>query len=69
MITFGMITPVVAVIVLIIALLIFGPGKLPEVGKSLSKGVKNFKREMNTVDAEIISEEKNVNPKEEKKED
>ncbi|MEL1134289.1 twin-arginine translocase TatA/TatE family subunit [Desulfitobacterium sp. THU1] len=68
MITFGMITPMVAVILLIIALLIFGPGKLPEVGKSLNKSVKNFRREMNTVDAEIISEEKKVNPKEEKEE-
>ena len=68
MITFGMITPTVAIIVLVIALLIFGPGKLPEVGKSLSKGVKNFKREMNTVDAEIISEEKNTDFTEEKKE-
>lgn len=68
MLTFGMISPTVAIIVLIIALLIFGPGKLPEVGKAMSKGVKNFKREMNTVDAEIISEEKTVNQKEEKKE-
>ncbi|AFM00425.1 MULTISPECIES: twin-arginine translocase TatA/TatE family subunit [Desulfitobacterium] len=68
MITFGMITPMVAVIVLIIALLIFGPGKLPEVGKAMSKGVKNFKREMNTVDAEIVSEEKNTDEKEKKEE-
>ena len=63
MITFGMITPTVAIIVLIIALLIFGPGKLPEVGKAMNKGLKNFKREMNTVDAEIVSEEKNADPK------
>lgn len=43
MITFGIITPTVAVIVLILALLIFGPGKLPDVGKSLGHGLKEFK--------------------------
>lgn len=36
-------TPTVAVIILIIALIIFGPGKLPELGKGLGKGIKEFK--------------------------
>lgn len=53
-----MITPTVAVILLIIILVVFGPGKLPGVGKAVGKTISNFKREMNTVDAEIISEEK-----------
>jgi sec-independent protein translocase protein TatA len=39
----GMITPTVAVVLLVIALIIFGPGKLPELGKSLGKGIKEFK--------------------------
>ncbi len=43
MATFGMITPTVAIIVLVIALIIFGPGKLPELGKGLGKGIKEFK--------------------------
>lgn len=68
MITFGMITPIVAVVFLIIALLIFGPGKLPQVGKAVNKSIKNFRREMNTVDAEIISEEKNTDAKDKKEE-
>ncbi|MGI6451849.1 MAG: twin-arginine translocase TatA/TatE family subunit [Desulfitobacteriia bacterium] len=41
--TLGMITPTVAVIILIIALILFGPGKLPELGKSLGRGIKEFK--------------------------
>lgn len=41
--TFGMITPTVAVIVLVIALIIFGPGKLPDLGKALGKGINEFK--------------------------
>jgi|GEM_PF-2892271 len=57
-ISFGMITPTVAIILLIIVLLLFGPGKLPQAVKGLGKSVKDFKQELNTVDAEIISEEK-----------
>ncbi|HHV65490.1 MAG TPA: twin-arginine translocase TatA/TatE family subunit [Peptococcaceae bacterium] len=38
-----MITPTVAVVLLVIALIIFGPGKLPELGKSLGRGIKEFK--------------------------
>ena len=41
--TFGFITPVTAGIVLVIALVIFGPGKLPDIGKALGKGIKEFK--------------------------
>jgi sec-independent protein translocase protein TatA len=39
----GMITPTVAVIILIIALILFGPGKLPGLGKALGQGIKEFK--------------------------
>jgi len=43
MFTFGFITPTTMVILLVIALIIFGPGKLPELGKSLGRGIKEFK--------------------------
>lgn len=46
-ITFGFLTPVTTVILLIIALVIFGPGKLPELGKALGKGIKEFKSATN----------------------
>lgn len=32
------------ILILAIALVIFGPGKLPEVGKSLGKGLKEFRK-------------------------
>ena len=35
--------PMELVIVLVIALLVLGPKKLPEVGKSLGKGLREFK--------------------------
>jgi sec-independent protein translocase protein TatA len=31
-------------IVLVIVLIIFGPGKLPDVGDALGKGIRNFKK-------------------------
>ncbi len=32
------------VVILIIALLVFGPKRLPEMGKSLGETIKNFKK-------------------------
>ena len=32
------------IIILIIALIIFGPKKMPEIGKSLGKGIAEFKK-------------------------
>lgn len=45
--TFGFLTPTTTVILLIIALVIFGPGKLPELGKALGKGINEFKSATN----------------------
>ena len=32
------------IVIFVIALLVFGPKKLPELGKSLGKGIREFKR-------------------------
>ena len=49
------------IIILIIALIIFGPRKLPELGRSLGRSLKEFKRASNelqhTLDEEIRAEE------------
>ena len=34
-------------IILVIIVIIFGVGKLPEIGSALGKGIKNFKKSMN----------------------
>lgn len=44
---FGMGIPELAVIG-VIAVVIFGPKKLPELGSSIGKALKGFKQEMNT---------------------
>ncbi|MDR3271098.1 MAG: twin-arginine translocase TatA/TatE family subunit [Peptococcaceae bacterium] len=41
--TFGFLTTTTAVILVVLALIIFGPGKLPELGKSLGKSINEFK--------------------------
>jgi len=39
----GNIGPLEIVVVLIIALIVFGPKRLPELGRSLGKGIREFK--------------------------
>jgi sec-independent protein translocase protein TatA len=39
----GNIGPAELIVVLVIALLVIGPKRLPEVGKSLGKGMREFK--------------------------
>jgi sec-independent protein translocase protein TatA len=52
------------IIILVIALIIFGPRKLPELGRSLGKSLGEFKRASNelrnTLDEEIRLEEQRV---------
>lgn len=43
------------ILILAVVLIIFGPGKLPEVGKSLGKTIKEF-RKASTETAEQIEE-------------
>lgn len=38
------------VVVLIIALVVFGPGKLPELGRSLGKSIAEFKAAVSKMD-------------------
>ncbi|MDR3677728.1 MAG: twin-arginine translocase TatA/TatE family subunit [Acidobacteriota bacterium] len=42
----GLLSPVHLVFILLIVLILFGPGKLPELGKGLGKGIKEFKDAM-----------------------
>ncbi|MEX0973427.1 MAG: twin-arginine translocase TatA/TatE family subunit [Solirubrobacterales bacterium] len=40
---FGNVGPLEIVIVLIIALIVFGPKRLPELGRSLGRGIREFR--------------------------
>jgi len=40
----GLFQPMHLIIILVIALIVFGPGKLPELGKGLGKSIREFKK-------------------------
>lgn len=44
------------ILLLVIALVIFGPSKLPEVGKSVGKALREFKDQANKVTDEFKDE-------------
>lgn len=39
----GLLQPIHLFFILLIVLILFGPGKLPELGKGLGKGIREFK--------------------------
>ena len=42
----GLLQPTHLIIILVIVLIIFGPGKLPEVGSTIGKAIRGFKKAM-----------------------
>lgn len=50
---FGRIGVPELIIVLVIALVIFGPAKLPEIGKAMGKGIAEFKGHANNITEEV----------------
>jgi len=52
------------VIILVIILIIFGAGKLPEIGGAIGKGIKNFKKASKEPDEiDVTPENKKIDPK------
>jgi sec-independent protein translocase protein TatA len=39
----GLLSPTHLIIILVIVLILFGPGKLPDLGRGLGKGIREFK--------------------------
>jgi len=62
---FGSIGMPELIVIFVVALIVFGPSKLPELGKSLGEAIRGFKKEINDAekmplqkpDTEVKSEE------------
>ncbi|NCQ17004.1 MAG: twin-arginine translocase TatA/TatE family subunit [Ignavibacteria bacterium CG_4_8_14_3_um_filter_37_9] len=50
---FGNIGATEIIVIAVVALLLFGPKKLPEMLQSVGKGIKEFKKSLNEVEEEI----------------
>ncbi|MBM7855349.1 sec-independent protein translocase protein TatA [Desulfohalotomaculum tongense] len=69
----GFLQPMHLLLILIVVLIIFGPGKLPDVGKAVGKSIREFKsaaaekddnkKEENVVEAKPAKENKNNDAK------
>jgi TatA/E family protein of Tat protein translocase len=53
---FGSIGPTELILIFIIALLVFGPKKLPEIGKSVGKAIREFKKASDEIKGRIEEE-------------
>ena len=51
-------------VVLVIVLIIFGAGKLPEIGGAIGKGIKNFKKSVHEdEEIDVTPDKKKIDPK------
>lgn len=56
----GLLEPTHLFFILIIVLIIFGPGKLPELGRGLGKGIREFKGALRGVTEDSKDSDKKV---------
>jgi sec-independent protein translocase protein TatA len=54
----GNIGPTELIIILVIVLIIFGAGKLPDIGTAIGKGIRNFKKATKDEDKAALEEGK-----------
>ena len=57
------------IVILVIIVIIFGAGKLPEIGSGIGKGIKNFKEATKAEDAPKKIEDDKEEDEDKKKED
>jgi sec-independent protein translocase protein TatA len=60
---FDLLSPIHLVILLVIVLLVFGPRRLPEIGSGLGKGIREFKRAMDSITSPTPDKAASLPPK------
>jgi len=63
----GLFQPMHVLLILIVVLVIFGPGKLPDIGKGLGEAIRGFKKALNDVTFDSSNPSEISKPKEENK--
>jgi|APFre7841882590_1041340.scaffolds.fasta_scaffold121175_2 sec-independent protein translocase protein TatA len=63
MFLFGPVGPTELLIILLIAVIIFGARRLPELGKGLGEGIRNFKKSFSGKEKEPEEEKKSESEK------
>jgi sec-independent protein translocase protein TatA len=58
--------PLEIIIVLVIVLLIFGPKRLPDLGRSLGRGLREFKDSVTSKDQDELPDRADTAPREQK---
>jgi sec-independent protein translocase protein TatA len=56
----GLLQPSHLLLILVVALFVFGPRKLPELGKGLAQGIRGFKDGINFSERSPTSDEKSL---------
>ena len=54
----GLFQPMHLLVIFGIALLVFGPKKLPELGKGIGEGIRGFKSAMKAEEEKLVSDER-----------
>ena len=54
-------------VILVIVLILFGAGKLPEIGEGIGKGIRNFRKAVKAPDEIDVTPEREPAPPSEKK--
>jgi sec-independent protein translocase protein TatA len=50
--------PMELILLLVIVLIIFGPGKLPDIGNAVGKGIREFRKASNELEESVRGEPK-----------
>lgn len=59
----GLLQPVHLIVILVIVLIIFVPGKLPDMGSAIGKAIRGFKSAMNESEKKFAEEPKELEDK------
>lgn len=65
----GLFQPMHMIVILAIVLIIFGPGKLPEIGAGLGKSIREFKKALSADEKKPMLESNNETVNQESKTD